>query len=91
MPRKKPDRRSLMMKIRVRPLVRMPKSELIRQVRKAIRTRMVPDTIEISYMDWEKGDGAELNSGRLEGRQLDDLRAFYNAFTESDIRAERVD
>lgn len=91
MPRKKVDRRSLMMKIRVIPLVPMPKSELLRQVRRAIRTRVVPDTIQIAYMDWAKGSGRRLSDGRVEGDDLESLKRFAAAFEEADIRVERVD
>ena len=91
MPRKKPDRRDLMMKVRVIPLVPMPKSELMRQVRRAIRTSIVPDTIQISYMDWEKGTGARVNDGRVEGDDLESLKRFAGAFAAADTRVERVD
>lgn len=90
MPRKKPDRRDLMIKIRVVPLVPMPKSELLRQVRRAIRTQIVPDTIQISYMDWEKGKGARLSDGRIEGDDLESLKRFAAAFSAADTRVERL-
>jgi len=92
MPRKIGDRRALMMKFRVTPLVRMPASEIVRQLKRALRTRIVPPTIRIEYMDWAKGRGGRMgaNAGRIDGEQLEDLRAFLGAIAKSDVRVERT-
>lgn len=87
--------RRLTLKIRVRPLVRMPKSELFHQVRHAIRTGVVPDTVEIMAMDWGHATGRRLQAGStISGDDLDAMRDFYNVLTamdSGDLRFERAD
>lgn len=93
MPRRGADRRALMMKFRVTPMVRMPASEIVRQLKRALRTRIVPATIRIEYMDWAKGRGGRLggmNNGVIDGSALEDLRAFVGALRASSVRVERV-
>lgn len=88
MPRKK---QPLMLKFRVRPLRRMRKSELISKLKEAVRRGVVPEGIEIRYMDWAKGTEGQLGEGRIPASRLNEFRNFYRALARADIRAERVE
>jgi len=93
MPRRRQDKRPLMMKFRVIPTRTMRKSELLRLLQRAVRTGVVPDGIEVRYMDWAKGREARVNSGQIPGSAWQDLRAFYHAMTNEHtaIRVEKAE
>ncbi len=86
---KKP--RPLMMKFRIRPTKRMRMSTAMRLLKQAVRTGIVPDGIEIAWMDWEKGSEGKLNAGQIPGDQWQELRNFYGAMAAVDqFRVARV-
>lgn len=81
----------LMLKFRVVVLRRMRKSEVVQKLKEAVRRGVVPEGIEIRYMDWSKGREGELREGRIDQARLTELQAFYRALAQSDIRGERVE
>ncbi len=89
MPTKQP--RNLMMKFRLSITRRMPKGEAIRKLKRAIRSGMVPEGIEIHWIDWASGAEGHVSEGTIDGSTLVEMRIFYNALAVADMRAERVD
>lgn len=79
-----------MLKFRLIPLRRMTVKEAYAKLRQAVRTGYVPEGIEVRYMDWASGREGRLSEGRIDGKLLEDLRVFYHAMMQSDIRIERV-
>lgn len=69
------DPRPLMLKIRVVPTRPMRKSEMFRLVETAFRRRLVPEGIDIRWVDWQKG-----TEGRASGRISDDVAAALADF-----------
>ena len=93
MPRRGPDKRPLMLKFRVVPTRTMRKSELLRLLQRAVRTGVVPDGIELRWMDWAKGEEGRQNSGQIPGNAWAELRSFYGAMTNENtaIRVEKAE
>lgn len=89
MPSKHPH--NLMMKFRLTITRRMSKGDAIRKLKRAIRSGMVPEGIEIHWIDWESGSEGHVSEGTIPGERLDEMRVFYNALAVADMRAERVD
>lgn len=89
MPSKQP--RNLMMKFRLSITRRMSKGEAIKKLKRAIRSGMVPEGIEIHWIDWESGKEGHVSEGSIDGARLNEMRILYNALAVADMRAERVD
>jgi hypothetical protein len=82
-----------MLKIRAKPLRRMPKSVFFAKLRVACRHGVVPDDIEISTLNWGHGTGTRYDPGEtLSGADRDELRNCYDYLVSgADIRFERPD
>jgi hypothetical protein len=87
----KPEHEPLMLKFRVIALRKMRKSEMVRKLREAVRRGVVPEGIEIRWMDWAKGEEGQLREGRIPEKQWTEVAIFYRALVKADIRVERVD
>ncbi len=91
MPRK---RQQLMLKFRLRLTHPMPKSEAYKKLRRALRTGMVPEGIEIMAMDWESGGGKSWSEGAIPPEDLHSMQGFFRVFMAADgeggYRAEKV-
>ena len=90
MPKKKKrraTRETLMIRIRVRPKRRMRKRDVIAKLLYTAETGMVPDDIEISWIDWSKGASGNTFHG---AEQIEALQNFVTAMRESSIRVERA-
>lgn len=78
--RRRPDRRPLHLKLRVKVTRRMKAHTARRLLDRAIQTGIVPAGIEIRWIDWEKGDEGRASSGQVMGREVRAaLRGFYGA------------
>lgn len=81
MPRKsrRRTREQVHVKLRVVTLRRMKKGELVRKLKQAIRTRMVPEGIELAYIDWSKeGRSGHLSESQTIGDDAaDELHKIY--------------
>lgn len=77
--------RRLEIKFRVRPLVRMPKSVMFGKLLEAVESGVVPDDIEIAYVEYGHGSGRHLAAGaRLSADEMGELRTFYNVLASID-------
>lgn len=91
MARRKPRR--TLLKIRVVPLVRMPKSRLFTLIKQACETGIIPDDIELQTLNWDHGTGGSYRRGySLSARDRENLRNCYEFLTgavgKSSIRVE---
>lgn len=74
------DKRPLGLKIRARAMRPMSREGLSRRVKRASETAVVPEGIELLYVDWYKGRGHEAKSGAYTGvEMLDALVSFRRA------------
>lgn len=80
------DPRSLQLKIRVRARKGLitSKEDLIDAIESTIATGIVPDGIEIHWIDWRKGEGSSSKSGRLTDELATELAAFWLAISHED-------
>lgn len=87
--------RRTFLKIRAKPLVRMPKSVLFTKIRQACRDGIVPDDIEIMSLSWDHAVGNRYMPGTiLSGDDAEELRNCYNLLVgigKADVRFERPD
>lgn len=85
---------NLYVKFRLGITRRMRKSEALELLGEALRTGVVPDGINIAYIDWETGkEGKVNNAGTIAADELEQMRAFYGAYEVADkdvVRAERA-
>lgn len=93
MPRRK--KKPTLLKFRVIPLVRMPKSKMFQLLKQACETGIVPPEIEVQTLDWWSRKGGRWRPGAtLNARDAEELRNCYEfltgAVTKRDIRVERV-
>lgn len=91
----KRNRRTLL-KFRVTPLVRMPKSVLFKKLREACRHGVIPSDIQISTLEWGHEQGDVYQPGAvLSARKAEELRNCYALLvgvdTRRDVRFERPD
>lgn len=96
MPRRSDKRnRRTLLKFRVTPLVRMPKSMLFRKLREACRHGIVPDDIRISTLEWGHEQGDVYQPGTvLPANKAEELRNCYSLLVgveKNDVRFERPD
>lgn len=87
--------RKLLLKFRIIPKVRMPRSVALAKLLESIQTGYMPDDLEVAYMDYSHKVGKVLQAGsRLSGEDLDDfknLTAIMMGAEEQDtIRFEKV-
>ncbi len=82
---------NLFLKFRVVPTRRMQVKEAVRLLKQALRTGYVPEGIEIIGMDWAKGSGHKFNTGEIPGHALEEMRAFYAALMQADIRLRKAE
>lgn len=91
-PKREAPKRTLL-KIRARPLVRMPKSVFFTKIRSACRDGVIPSDIEISTLNWDHARGRTYKAGQvLSGRDRDELMNCYQMLTgmsKQDVRFER--
>ncbi len=85
------DPRPLMLKIRVVPTRPMRKSELFKLVETAFRRRLIPEGIEVHWVDWQKGKEGRAQ-GRISGDVADALASFHAAMKHAatEFRVEKV-
>jgi hypothetical protein len=89
MPKKTKGNKSVSLKFRLTITRRMRKDEAVTLLKRAVRTGIVPDGIEIHYVDWLSGrEGHHMNGGTIDN--LEEMRAFYRVLVASDVRAARV-
>lgn len=84
----------LHLKMRVRLTRPMSERAAIKLIKRAIRTRYIPEGIELAWIDWQKGEGAHAREGEYIGDEAHDaLLLFWNAITHpgTTTRIERVD
>jgi len=86
--------RVTLLKIRARPLVRMPKSRFFELIRHACRDGVIPAEIEITTLNWDHQVGQTLQPGRvLSARERQELTNCYEYLTgaigKRDVRVER--
>lgn len=86
------DPRPLMLKIRVVPTRPMRKSELFKLVETAFRRRLIPEGIEIYWVDWQKGREGRINEGRISQDVADALANFHAVMkhASTEFRVEKV-
>lgn len=93
-PKRRGVPRRLLLKFRVRPLVRMPKSELFRKLRHMVRTGEVPDDVDVAYVEYGHGTGRSFKAGeRLTPDEMGQFEQFYNVLTSigaGSVTAERA-
>jgi len=82
MPRRGKTPRRLEIKFRVRPLVRMPKSEMFRKLKEFVETGIVPDDIDVAYMEYQHAHGRRFSAGeRIQPHEQEELAKFYAVMT----------
>ena len=80
MPRK--EKKPLHIKIRVKLLRPMMKSEAVKKLRRTVETGIVQEGIELGYVDWRSGKGTHVKSGTyLDQDALNALVEFHAAIT----------
>lgn len=86
------DARPLYVKIGVRSRQALPILEHERALRRTIERGAVPDDFQLTYVDWEKGEGFRMNAGSISPRRAAELVAFYGALhhPRTEIRVEMV-
>ena len=89
MPSKQTGNKALTLKFRLSITRKMRTSTAIELLKKAVRTGIVPDGIEIHYVDWLSGrEGHHQSGGNIDN--LEEMRAFYGALVASDVRVARI-
>lgn len=86
------DRRLFQLKVRVRVTKPMTDDQVFAAVKRAARSRMVPDGLEIDFLDWQSGRAERMRQGSYTepGKTLDALHDF-NAMIQAGLpRIERV-
>ncbi len=86
----KRDKRPLHLKIRVILTRRMSEQMAYSKLLQAVETGVVPDGIEIAWVDWEKGEHGRANSGRIDDDVAKALQDFAGAIAASNPRFEPV-
>ena len=88
-----PESQNLYIKFRLGITRRMRKSEALQLLSDALRTGVVPDGIDIAYIDWESGREGKYNAGTIPADELEAMRSFYGAYESENahVRAERVE
>lgn len=86
--------RPTQLKIRARPLVRMPKSRFFALIKQACETGVVPDEIEMQTLNWNHKRGSHLMPGTtLSAEDAQELRNCYEFLTgavgKRDVRVEK--
>lgn len=85
MPRRKKE--NVNIKVRVRLTRRMRKQEAIKLVHQAIKRRIVPEGIELQWLDWSRAEGGAGNEGSyLDDEAHDALVNFYHMLTDGQTR-----
>lgn len=78
------DQRVLQLKIRIIALegTLQDPEDAMRLLSKARRGVPLPDGVSIRWLDWQKGEGRNMNSGQVPGREArDGLESFWKAMT----------
>ena len=88
--RYKKDKRPLHLKVRVILTRRMSEAMAYSKLLQAVETGVVPDGIEIRWVDWEKAEHGRASSGRIEDDVAEALRRFAGAIAQSEPRFEPV-
>lgn len=73
----------LHLKIRVVLTRPMTQDAALALMQEAVETGVVPDGIEVRWIDWEKGGGGRARAGRLSQDVAAALEAFYGAIASS--------
>lgn len=77
--RGEPQPRKLMLKFRVRPLVRMPKSVMFDKLRDFALSGLAPDDLEVSWFSYSHMKGGVYKAGtRIEADEKEQLERFLN-------------
>lgn len=87
--------RKLFIKFRVKPLVRMPKSVMLAKIREVCLTGIVPDDIEVAYMEYGHGRGGSYTAGkRLDADSLSEFQNLWQVVVgmeqQGTVRIERT-
>ena len=78
-------------KIRVRLLRRMRRSDVVSAVMEALETGQVPDTLEIAYWDYGHERGGVVRPGqRMSGEQMDELMKFRDMLLSVNVTGPHV-
>lgn len=80
------------LKIRVRATRQLRVHQVWDRIRRAARTRIVPDGIEILVLDWEDSSGARIRGGEYIGDDaLDALRAMLGILKAGNVRVRHAE
>lgn len=91
-----PKNRNLMLKFRLVVNRPMRKSEALRLLKRAVRTGVMPEGIELRWLDWARPTrtGAVRSGGRINPEWWEELRAFAGALNAAErsggLRVERA-